>query len=212
MKKTTLTVPSGTERVRAFAAEAKVSGRTVAELRVVEPGEPPAGDEPSDGAVVIDWNPLSFASARAAVIEAETALGGRLDELVIFADPPADAAGIAEQTPASIERAAMEWAAGYAELVREAAKRLGERGGGTIALIVAQAERGPIGSMAAGALLGLAEGLALSAPGAVRFVGARDESDQADLLARQAVKSLDEAPREPRRLLRLGGRGSLFGR
>jgi len=212
VKKTTLAVPAGTERVKAFAAEAKVSGRAVASLRLVEPGEPASGDEPGDGADVIDWNPLSFASARAAVLEAETAFGGRLDELVIFADPPADAAGIVDQTPASIERAAMEWAAGYAELIREAAKRLDERGGGTIALIVAQAERGPIGSMAAGALLGLAEGLVRSAPGKVRFVGAKDESDQADLLARQVVKTLDEEPRETRRLLRLGGRGSLFSR
>lgn len=212
MKKTTLTVPSGTERVRAFAAEAKVSGRSVATLRIVGPGEPASGDEADDGSAVIDWNPLSFASARAAVVEAETALGGRFDELVIFADPPADAASIVDQTPASIERAAMEWAAGYAELVREAAKRLEERGGGTVALIVAQAERGPIGSMAAGALLGLAEGLVSAAPGRVRFIGARDESEQSDILARQVVKALDEAPREPRRLLRIGGRGSLFGR
>jgi hypothetical protein len=160
----------------------------------------------------IPWNPLSFASARAALMEAETSLGGVLDELVIFADPPADATGITGLTPRIIERVVLEWAAGYAELIREAAKRFVERGGGSIVLVLVQAERGPLGAMAAGALTGLAEGLFVAGTSLVRFSAIRDESGQPDLLARQVIKTLDEPSRDPGKVQRFGNRPGFFGR
>ena len=213
-----MAVPAGSARVSAFVAEARVAGRTTAELHIEGPqAAAPRGEaEPeADGenrTLSIPWNPLSFASARAAIIEAETVLGGSLDELVLFADPPADPTGIADLTPKAIEGAALAWAAGWTELVREAAKRFGERGGGSIVLVIVQAERGPLGSMAAGALLGLAEGMLRSGGNTVRLMALRDESGQPDLLARYVVKSLDETGRDSGKIQRFGGRSGLFGR
>lgn len=209
MKKTTLAVPAGSPRVDAFVAEARVSGRSVIDMAVAGSAEPQAG---------LGWNPLSFASARAALIEAETALGGSLDELVLFADPPSGPATIVNSTPRDIEHEVLTWAAGYAELIREAARRFAERGSGTIMLTVAAEDRGPLGSMAAGALLGLAEGLLGNDQGAARYLAIRDESGQPDLLARQIVKMLDDGSHERSRergraqVLRFGGRSGIFGR
>jgi len=213
VKKTTLTVPAESSYVEAFAAEARVSGRAVAELRVAEPGTTTAAPERPDGAPPeLPWCPLSFASARAAIVEAETSLGGSLDELVVFADPPADLAAIADLTPKAIERAALEWAAGYAELIREAARRFVEKGRGAIVLVVAQSERGPLGAMAAGALLGLAEGILASGAGSFRFLAIKDESGQPDAVARQVLKTLDDTGRDPGKVQRFGGRPGFFGR
>lgn len=196
--------------------EAKVTGRSTAVLRLVEAGPEKAAEagtgESDAGEASIPWNPLSFASARAALVEAETSLDGALDELVVFADPPADATGITGLTPRTIERAVLEWAAGYAELVREAAKRFAERGGGSIVLVLVQAERGPLGAMAAGALTGLAEGLFVTGMPSVRFSAIRDESAQPDLLARQVIKALDEPSRDPGKIQRFGNRPGFFGR
>ena len=193
-------------RVSAFVTEARVTGRNTAVLHLAETGEADADE------VSVAWNPLSFASARAALMETETAFGGVLDELVIFADPPTDATGITGVTPRAIERAVLEWAAGYAELIREAAKRFAERGGGSIVLVIVQAERGPLGAMASGALTGLAEGLFVTGTPQVRFSAIRDESGQPDLLARQVIKTLDEQSREPGKIQRFGNRPGFFGR
>ena len=184
-----------------------------------EGGDDTPEDQPSDDREgrrpPLEWNPLSFASARAVVLEAENALGGRLDELVLFADPPRDETPFVDTPPRAIEQAAQAWASGHAELIREAAKRFRERGGGTVVLVIAErADRGPLGSMAAGALLGLAEGLAASAGSANsswRFVAVRDESGQPDLIARHVAKLLDEPPRETGKVLRFSGRPGLFG-
>ncbi|OHD22421.1 MAG: hypothetical protein A2Y38_03545 [Spirochaetes bacterium GWB1_59_5] len=203
-------------RVAAFITEAKVTGRNTAVLRLVEPGPEKAtvaNTEETEGVgVTVPWNPLSFASARAALIETETALDGVLDELVIFADPPTDATSITGLTPRFIEHAILEWAAGYAELIREAAKRFAERGGGSIVLVIVQAERGPLGAMASGALIGLAEGIFFAGTPTVRFSAIRDESGQADLLARHVVKTLDEPSRDPGKIQRFGNRPGFFGR
>lgn len=216
MKKTTLAVPAGSARVEAFLAEARVSGRATAVVTIMEPGpekaRPAGAGERDPGRASVPWNPLSFASARAAVIEAETALGGSLDELVVFADPPADSAPLASLTPRDIERTALVWAAGYAELLREAAKRFSEKGGGAIVLVISQAERGPLGAMAAGALAGLAEGIIASGAAAFRFSAIKDESAQADLLARHVLKTLDEPPRDPGKIQKFGSRAGFFGR
>lgn len=223
-----MAVPAQSARVEAFLAEARVTGRVLALARLVEPGpekapfadvsESPATESPATGSglPVVAWNPLSFASARAAVIEAETALGGSLDEIVIFADPPAGRTPLVDSTPRDIEKAALVWAAGYAELIREAARRFTEKGGGSITLVITQADRGPLGAMAAGALTGLAEGLMAIGPGAYRFCAIKDESTQtaaqADLLARHIVKLLDEPPRDAGKFQKFGSRAGLFGR
>lgn len=199
-------MPSGSSRASAFVTEAKVTGRCTAILNLDE------SDEPEAGAIRISWNPLSFASARVAIMEAETALGGVLDELVIFADPPSDVAEITGLTPRIIERSVLEWAAGYAELIREAAKRFVERGGGSIVLVLVQAARGPLGAMASGALTGLAEGLFMAGTPMVRFSAIRDESGQPDLLARHIIKTLDEPSRDPGKIQRFGNRQGFFGR
>lgn len=231
MKKTTLAVPDGSRWAVAFASEAASSGRSIATLAIngdgadrARSGGKPAraeadadgspDDAPSESTAAIPWNPSSFVSARAALVEAETALGGGMDELVIFADPERDEAPLEARTPREIEEAALAWAAGYAELIREAQKRFGERGGGTVCLATIKAERGPLGSMAEGALAGLAEGM-LARPAANqagRFIAIRDESGQPESLARQVIKSLDEPGKDQGKLLRFGGRTGLFGR
>jgi hypothetical protein len=211
VKKTTLAVPASSSRVGAFLVEARVSGRTTATLSVAG-SDATETAETSGTADSVPWNPLSFASARAALVEAETLLGGSIDELLVIADPPADTLGIAGLTPKAIEGAVLEWAAGHAELLREAVKRFSERGGGAIILVIVHANRGPLGAMSAGALIGLAEGILSTGSGDVRFMALRDESDQPDMLARQLVNMLDEPPRESGRIQRFGGRTGIFGR
>lgn len=97
-------------------------------------------------------------------------------------------------------------------MIREAARRFEVRGGGTIVLAVVHADRGPLGAMAEGALLGLAEGILATGLGSVRFAAIRDESGQAETLARHLMKALDEPSRDSGRIQRIGGRQSLFGR
>jgi hypothetical protein len=197
--------------------EAVASGRSVAGLAVVGPGREQLaapGDEEGGDAVPpsIPWNPMSFASARAAIIEAETALGGALDELVVFVDPPGDSRPVAELSPREIEASALTWAAGHVELVREAARRFIEKDGGTIVLVIVHAERGPLGAVAENAMTGLAEGMLASAQAKVRFVAFRDESAQPELTARQIARSLDETARDAGRIQRIGGKAGFFNR
>jgi hypothetical protein len=226
VKKTTLALPAGLPELEAFCAEARILGRQLtlaAKEGAAADGQNPAAREPAqdpgESAAAVPpplrWNPLSFASARALILEAENALGGRLDELVIFADPPPDTSPLADASPRDIEAGILAWAAGHAELIREAARRFRDQGGGTIALVLTErANRGPLSSMAAGALLGLAEGLLAAAGGASsswRFMALRDESGQPDLVARQLAKLLEEPPKDVGRMQRCGSRAGLFG-
>jgi hypothetical protein len=226
VKKTTLALPAGLPELEAFCAEARVLGRRLT-LAAKEGPAPVAQDpaardsaqEPGEGAdgapPPLRWNPLSFASARALILEAENALGGRIDELVIFADPPPDALPLADASPRDIEAGILAWAAGHAELIREAARRFRDQGGGIIALVLTErANRGPLSAMAAGALLGLAEGLLAAAGGASsswRFLALRDESGQPDIVARQLARLLEEPPRDQGKMQRCGTRAGLFG-
>jgi len=217
VKKTTLAVPAGSPRVAAFIAEAVTSGRSVVELAVVGPGreEPAASADEAGGngnPAPIPWNPMSFASARAAIIEAETALGGTLDELVVFVDPASDLKPIAELSPREIEASALTWAAGHVGLVRETARRFGEKNGGTIVLVIVHAERGPLGAVAESAMMGLAEGMLASAQAKVRFIAFRDESSQSDQLARHIARSLDETGKDTGRIQRFGAKAGFFNR
>ncbi len=235
MEKTTLALPAQQPAALAFLSEARVAGRAAALAAFGRPGPDgkPAGDVP-DGPdstsapepdaetageraaqASLSWDPLSFPSSRALVLEAENRLGGRLDELVAFADPPELPGALAEAAPRDIEAWALRWAAGYAQLAREASKRFRERGSGTFVLIIGEREgRGALASMAYGALRGLAEGLAreAAAPGSRwRFIALRDESGQPDLVARHVVKLLDETPKDCSKPFRYSGRSGLFG-
>jgi len=208
VKKTTFALPAGSPFADAFASEARSAGR---ELALGAHGRA-AGDGGPDGTAV-PWDPPSFASARTAVIEGENALGGTLDELVVFADPPADGHSFPETAPREIEAAALSWAAGHAWLIREAMRRMIERGGGTVALVLpAREARGALGSMAAGALEGLATGLLAAPESRCRFMFIRDESAQPEALARFVLRSLDDPPRDAGKALRHGGKPAIFGR
>lgn len=224
-----MALPAQHPAALAFLSEARVAGRAAALAAFGRPGPDgkPAGDEgpgsepdAEAGAeraaqAALSWDPLSFPSARALILEAENRLGGRLDELVAFADPPELPGALAEAAPRDIEAWALRWAAGYAQLAREASKRFRERGSGTFVLIIGEREgRGALASMAYGALRGLAEGLAreAAAPGSPwRFIALRDESGQPDLAARHALKLLDETPKDCSKPFRFSGRSGLFG-
>lgn len=180
----------------------------------------------------ISWNPMSFVSARTALIEAETCLGRRIDELIIFVDPPPGPIGLEESSPAEIEKVAMEWALAYVHLIREAQKSFMNKENGSLILIVKEASRGPLGSMAAGALFGLAEGLLASLSSAnetaasfsgktktgtekaaaFRFIAIKDESDSADAIARQVLRLLEDSPRAGGKIQRFTGRAGFFSR
>lgn len=235
MEKTTLALPAQHPASLAFLSEARVAGRLAALAAFGRPGPDgrPADDEPRGpdsvqasgpdpesageraAQATLSWDPPSFPSSRALVLEAENRLGGRLDELVAFADPPELPGALAEAAPRDIEAWALRWAAGYAQLAREASKRFRERGSGTFILIIGEREgRGALASMAYGALRGLAEGLAreAAAPGSRwRFIALRDESGQPDLVARHVVKLLDETPKDCSKPFRFSGRSGLFG-
>lgn len=235
MEKTTLALPAQHPAALAFLSEARVAGRTAALAAFGRPGPDgkPAGDGPEGADSVpaaapdaeagaertaqapLSWDALSFPSSRALILEAENRLGGRLDELVAFADPPELPGALAEAAPRDIEAWALRWAAGYAQLTREASKRFRERGSGTFVLVIGEREgRGALASMAYGALRGLAEGLAreAAAPGSRwRFIALRDESGQPDLVARHVVKLLDETPKDCSKPFRFSGRSGLFG-
>jgi hypothetical protein len=168
---------------------------------------------PMDDPSYISWNPVSFASTKAALIEAETALGGTVNEAVLFIDPPS--AGIRRLSDLSlgqIEAATTTWITGYAQLLRELGRRFAERGSGVILVVLLSGERDPLGAMAAGAIEALACNLANQSTEAYRLFTVRDESGQPELLARFIMKVLDEPPRDSTKLLRHGGRISLFGK
>lgn len=235
MQKTTLALPAQHPAALAYLSEARVAGRLAALAAFGRPGPDgkTAGGEPGGpdsvwaaapdaedraeraAQAALSWDPLSFLSSRALVLEAENRLGGRLDELVAFADPPELAGALAEAAPRDIEAWTLRWAAGYAQLARESSKRFRERGAGTFVLVIGERDgRGALAAMAYGALRGLAEGLAreAAAPGSRwRFIALRDESGQPDLVARHVVKLLDEPPKDCSKPFRYSGRSGLFG-
>jgi hypothetical protein len=161
---------------------------------------------------VINWNPGSFASTKAALIEAETALLGTVNEAIVFIDPSCGGRRLSDLTLGQIEAACTTWITGYAQLLRELGRRFAERGSGLILVVLLPGERGPLGAMATGAIEALACSLASQTGEAYRFFALRDESGQPELLARYIMKILDEPPRDSSKLLRHGGRLSLFGK
>jgi hypothetical protein len=206
-------------------AKPETTARTGPESTKEEDSEPEAriqaGEEPSeaespaplDDHSFISWNPVSFASTKAALIEAETALGGTINEAVLFIDPPSTGGrNLSELSLAQIEAASATWITGYAQLLRELGRRFAERGSGVILVVLLPGERDPLGAMAAGAMEALAITLASQGPEVYRLFTIRDESGQPELLARYLMKVLDEPPRDSTKLLRHGGRITLFGK
>lgn len=160
----------------------------------------------------INWNPGSFASTKAALIEAETSLGGTINEAIVFIDPSNKGKRLPELSLGQIEAATTSWITGYAQLLRELARRFTEHGSGLILVVLLPGDRGPLEAMAAGAMEALACSLAAQTGEAYRLLALRDESGQPDLLARYIIKILDEQPRDSSKLLRHGGRITLFGK
>ena len=167
------------------------------------------GAAPATGAV--PWNPRSFVSAKAALMETETAAGGRLDEAVLMADPPAMKASLNEASPRDVEDMINAWVSGWVHLLRETVSRMAGHGG-SIILIVRHTDRGPLGAMAASAIFGLAEGMLQASASGVRFTAIRDESDNPDALARHVLRLLDEPQKDTGKLLKFTGKTGLFGR
>ena len=160
----------------------------------------------------ISWNPGSFASTKAALIEAETALGGTINEAIVFIDPSNTGKRLPELSLGQIEAATTSWITGYAQLLRELARRFTEHGSGLILVVLLPGDRRPLEAMAVGAMEALACSLAAQTGEAYRLLALRDESGQPDLLARYIMKILDEQPRDSSKLLRHGGRINLFGK
>ncbi|MFH2115147.1 MAG: hypothetical protein ABIJ86_11645, partial [Spirochaetota bacterium] len=76
---------------------------------------------------VISWYPGSFASTKAALIEAETALGGTVNEAILFIDPPSTGGKrLSDLSLGQIEAASATWITGYAQLLRELGRRFAE--------------------------------------------------------------------------------------
>jgi hypothetical protein len=161
---------------------------------------------------VISWNPESFASTKAALIEAETALGGIVNEAIVFIDPTGTGTRLPELSLGQIEAATTHWITGYTQLLRELGRRFTEHGSGLIIVVLLSGERGPLEAMALGAMESLSCSLAAQTGEAYRLIAVRDESGQPELLARYLMKLLDEQPRDSTKLLRHGGRISLFGK
>jgi len=161
----------------------------------------------------ISWNPGSFASTKAALIEAETALGGTVNEAILFIDPPSTGnPRLSDLSLGQIEAASTTWITGYAQLLRELGRRFAERGSGLILVVLLPGDRDPLGAMAAGAMEALACTLAAQTTEAYKLFTVRDESGQPELLARYLIKVLDEPPRDSSKLLRHSGRINLFGK
>ena len=98
---------------------------------------------------VVSWNPGSFASTKAVMIEAETALGGTVDEAVILFDPaPMGTKRLSELSLGQIEAASTDWITGYAQLLRELGRRFAERKSGLIVVVLLSGDRDPLGAMA----------------------------------------------------------------
>jgi len=175
---------------------------------------PELQDEESDqvSEQTISWNPGSFASTKAALIEAETSLGGTVDEAIVFIDPAGGGKRLPDLSLGQIEASTTIWITGYTQLIRELARRFAEQGSGLILVVLLPGERGPLGSMASGAMEALACSLAAQTGENYRVLALHDESGQAELLARYIMKILDEPPRDSSKLLRHGGRINLFGK
>lgn len=174
--------------------------------------EAPEGTAPWTEQAYISWNPGSFASTKAALIEAETALGGTVNEAIVFIDPAGNGKRLPELSLGQIEAATTTWITGYTQLLRELGRRFAEQGAGLILVVLLPGERGPLEAMATGAMEALACSLAAHTGEAYRLFALRDESGHPELLARYIMKILDEQPRDSTRLLRHGGRINLFGK
>jgi len=198
----------------AVAEEARASDRLLA-IGALQPEYGSAATQTAHSAEnpeeSIAWNPLSFASARAAVLEAENAVGSALSELVLVADPPRDEPAFLDLAPAQLEKRILYWTAGYAQFVREAAKAMSAKGSGTLVLaIVSSVQQGLCSAMAAAALEAMASSILEQNPGGMlgscRFIAIKDESDNPETLAKAVIKAMDDPPRNAGKVIKLGGK------
>jgi hypothetical protein len=213
VKKTTLIAPFDDPLALAIAGEARVQGRTVAALL---PGtgarKPAAPDAPEDRPIF--WNPPSYVSARAAVLEAVVRFGP-LDEAVFVAAPVA-APGLAAK-PAELERFLHERVLAAFWLARELMSHFSERRRGRLVFVLAdrgQSPREPAAAAAFGALeafaASLTEGLQ-DAPYDIWTV--RDSCPQDDLAAQYVSKLLDASgDRKAGHVLKYTGKVGIFNR
>ena len=218
----------------AFLAEAPLAGRQVGLARSasagvvgsVDNGSPTAEaslPEQTPEAVLATlqaWNPLSWSGVRSLWQDMENRLDGRVDELVVLVDPPDGPEEILAWAARDIERAALSYGNGLAALLQEAVRRFDAAGGGTILLVLCGQPLAGGGPARAGLrALALAAGAALAEnlleqalPAGCRFAALRDESGQADLLARHVIRLLTDWPKDSGKLGRFTGKSGLFGR
>ena len=227
MKKTTLIAPFDDPLALALAGEARVLGRSIAALlpgsAVAREGKP--GSKKSETAPEaeqterpIAWNPPSYVSARAAVLEACVRFGA-VDEAVIVASP-GPAPGLTAK-PAEIEKVFHDRVLSVIWLVRELLTTFAGRAEGREPgrLILVLADRGlenrePVSAGAFGALRSFAVSLAETASDAPYDVWTVQDSCPQDDLAAHYIAKLLDAPRDRRgdRVVRFTGRGGIFNR
>ncbi|HSV56159.1 MAG TPA: hypothetical protein VLH39_03515 [Magnetospirillaceae bacterium] len=231
MGKTTIVAPADDPLSLAVAAEARALGRSVASFLPASAGlqspgkrpEPPRNSRPVDGTEApaeqpLSWNPASYVSARAAVLEASVRYGC-VDEAVIVAVPEA-APGLGAR-PAEIERLIHGRFLSVVWLVREIlaafSARDSGRGPGRLVMVLAdrgQPPRDPLGAAAFAALSAFAVSLARTSTDTPYDIWVLEDSCPQDDLAAQYVSRILQAPadRKGGRSLRFTGKGGIFSR
>lgn len=221
MKKTTLIAPFDDPLALAAAGEARILGRSVAALlpRAANSGggkaEAAAGESRD---FPISWNPPSYVSARAAVLEAAVRYGA-VDEAVIVASP-GPAPGL-DAKPAEIEKVVHDRVLGVFWLARELIAKFSERdpsrGPGRLVFVLAdrgEPLRGPIAAAAFGALESFSESLTeISQDSPYDVWTVQDSCPQDDLTAQFIARILETArDRKTNRVVKFSGKSGFFNR
>ncbi len=226
MKKTTLIAPFDDPLARAVAAEARIFGRTVAPLlpgsgkAASDKRAPEAADAGTGEPTVnpVPWNPPSYVSARAAVLEASLRFGAADEAVLVSSRTPAP--GLSAR-PAEIEQALHDRVLGIFWLVRELLsafkERPAEKGPGRLVLVLADRGRealGPVEAAAFGALEAFASSLAgTSGDTPYEVWSVQDSCPQDDLAAQYIAKLLEAgADRRAGRVVKFTGKGGIFNR
>lgn len=214
MKKTIFvlpaTVPAGTEII----LQAQNSGRHVLGA-VFADSAINTEDQPETRDASIIWNPESFASSRAAIIEAERAFGSPISEIVLVADFPESQVYLNRSSPAELEQAISFWITGYAHMAREAINAISSRSHGVFTVLIQARETGDLlANMGMAAMEGLANALLAQSSqgmfGSCRFLAIKDESENTEGMARSLLKHLDNPPKFNGKIIRQGGKAFLF--
>jgi hypothetical protein len=213
VKKTTLIAPYDDPLALAIAGEAHILGRATAaflpgsEVKKTAPAEAPE-DLP------IAWNPPSYVSARASVLEAVVRYGA-LDEAVLIASPGI-APGLSAK-PAELEKLFQDRVLSFFWLTREILARFSERGTGRLVFVLAdrgQSQREPAAAAVFGAIVSFASSLAETSQDAPYNIWAVQDSCPQDDLAAQYISKILSAPDDRRggRVIKYTGKSSIFNR